>query len=98
MWFYAFNCFGSFLVTDGYFKDFMILVDSSALPQSIGFYSLYGLRVSYGIDLFFGKLLFCVVLCFRFIYLIFFFRIRDGQFIDFVILLDSIALSRCIGI
>ena len=32
VWFYAFDCFGYFWVTDGYFMDLMILEDSLALP------------------------------------------------------------------
>ena len=35
--FYAFDCFGCFLLRDGWFADFLILGDSIALPRCMGF-------------------------------------------------------------
>ena len=74
--------------------DFVIFGDYIALPRSLGFQSLSGLGVSYGVDKYWGNYNFGVFLCFQLFYC---FLVRDGWFIDFVILGDSIALRWCIG-
>ena len=96
MRFYAFDSLGYFRVTERNFMNFMIFGDSIVHRQCMGFHSLGGLRVSYRVISFLGKLKFL----FSFMLSIFFFGflwVRDGRFMNFVILGDSIALSRCMG-
>ena len=50
MWFYSFDWFGCFRVTDGRLKDFVFFLDCIALLRCLGFLNLGGLEVSYGVD------------------------------------------------
>ena len=51
--------------------DFVIFGDYIALPRCLGFQSLGGLGVSYGVDKYWGNYNFGVFLCFR-LFLLFF--------------------------
>ena len=73
--------------------DFMIFVGSIAQSWCLGFDSLSGLGVSYGI------LWETIVLVWFYSFDCFcYFWVRDEQFMDFVIFLDPIAFPWCMGI
>ena len=62
-------CFRYFWVRDGQFLDFMILRNSVAFPQCIGFYSFGGLGTPEGFSYFLKNRCFAVVFCFRLFWL-----------------------------
>ena len=50
VWFYSFDWFGCFRVTDGSFNEFVIFLDYIAPLRCLGFCNIGGLRVSFGVD------------------------------------------------
>ena len=74
--------------------DFIILGDSIALPQCMGFLCVGRLEVSQVISNSGENCNFGMVLYFELVWLVCY---TDGHFLEFMILWDSVALPRCMG-